>query len=352
MASALLHGVALRGLSVVVGARRIDNLDVRSEERSARERLVRNIGIRYRRINKPNQTFVDLSAVACADLLKNVGWSLDSIDALIMVTQSSDYIIPSSAIILQDMLGLSTRCAAFDVNLGCSGYPYGIFTAGRFLGPDAMKRILLVVGDQSASHGAQDSGREILFSDAATVTALEYDPRVEPMRFEGFSDGAGHKAIYVPHGGKRNPVTPTSMVPKVCPDGVIRSDIDVFLDGPAILNFSIERAPQAITSMLASTGWAPESVDGFYLHQANRMINETIRKKMRIDPERMPESLYDFGNTSSASIPVTMAYRHPAYLNDKGRKLVMCGFGIGLSWATLALTTSGDAYCSGIIEDE
>jgi 3-oxoacyl-[acyl-carrier-protein] synthase-3 len=289
--------------------------------------------------------------VACEDVLSKIGWARDTIDAIIMVTQSSDYIIPSSSIIVQDQLGLPTTCAAFDINLGCSGYPYGLFAAGRFLGENSFKRVLVVIGDQSASDGAQDSGREILFSDAATVTALEYAPGAPPMYFEGFSDGSGHKAIYVPHGGKRSPVTPTSMEPKMCADGVIRSDIDVYLNGPAILNFSIMRGPQALSSILEFAGLKSEEVDGFYLHQANRMINETIRKKMKVEADRMPESLHDFGNTSSASVPVTLAHRHPTYLSEKGRKLVMCGFGIGLSWASLALTTTGDCYSSGIIED-
>ena len=351
MARSVLNNVGFRGLSVVVASRKVDNLVVSESEKQARERLVRNIGIRYRRINKPGQTFCDLAKIACDDLLANIGWKPETVDALIMVTQSSEYIIPSTAIIMQDQLGLPTSCIAFDINLGCSGYPYGIFVVGRMLAATGIRRALVVIGDQSASDGAQDAGREILFSDAATATALEYSADAPPMFFEGFSDGSGHKAIYVPHGGKRNPVSEGSFKPRMWDDGVIRSSIDVHLNGPAILNFSIARAPEALHSMLGFSGFKADEVDGFYLHQANRMINETIRKKMKVEAERMPESLHDFGNTSSASIPVTLAYRHADYLRTPGKKLVMCGFGIGLSWASLAMVTPAGSYCSGIIED-
>lgn len=351
MARSMLNNVLLRGLSVVAGSRKVDNLDVSEPNKSARERLVRNIGIRYRRLNRPGQTFCDLAKIACDDLISKIGWTADSIDALIMVTQSSDYIIPSTAIILQDELGLPISCIAFDINLGCSGYPYGLFVAGRMLSETGVRRALVVIGDQSASDGAQDAGREILFSDAATATAIEYSTDAPPMFFEGFSDGSGHKAIYVPHGGKRHPVSEDSFKPMVWDDGVIRSNIDVYLNGPAILNFSIVRAPDALRSIMEFGGVKIDDVDGFYMHQANRMINETIRKKMKLEPERMPESLHDFGNTSSASIPLTLAYRHVDLLRTPGKKMVMCGFGIGLSWASLYLTTPPGVYCSGIIED-
>lgn len=332
-----IEGVALRGLVSVVPARKVDNLEVPAELVPARDRLVRNVGIRFRRLCPKGTTFADLSETAARRLLDGMGW--DSVDLLIVVTQTPDYPIPGNAVQLQDRLGLPRSTVAFDINLGCSGYPFGVFTAAGMLKGSGFRRALVVVGDQSASDGAADEGREILFSDAATATALELDDAAAPLFFEGYTDGSGYRAIYVPHGGRRNPLNDKSTLPRECEDGIVRKDTDVWLDGPAILNFSTREAPLAIQRVLAETGIEEASVDRYFLHQANRMINETIRKKLRIDPERMPMTLYDFGNTSSASIPLTMTVDSAARLREGKVRSLLCGFGIGLSWGTMVIDT-------------
>jgi 3-oxoacyl-[acyl-carrier-protein] synthase-3 len=327
-----------------------DNLDVPEGDLKMRERLVRNIGIRYRRLCSDGKVFSDLAERAVEDLLQAVGWDKSTIDAYIWVTQSPDYVIPSTSIVSQHRVGLPKTTLAFDINLGCSGYPYGLFTAGNMLGPHGIKRAVVVIGDQSGSEGSADSGREILFGDAATATALEFDESAPPMYFEGFSDGSGYKAIIVPDGGRKSPVRPESLIPTPGEDGVIRTGVDVSLDGPAILNFSTAVAPDAVRSICDFAGVPLEEIDGVILHQANRMINETIRRKLGLPPERVPESLQDFGNTSSASIPVTLGYRSRDRFIEAGSKWVFCGFGIGLSWASLLVESGPNTYCSPMLE--
>lgn len=350
MARSVLKGVRIAGLSVCVPKEIIDNLDVVEQEAVSRERLVRHIGIRYRRICEDGVIFSDLAVAATNDLLKGVGWDKSTVEAYIFVTQSPEYIIPSTSIVCQHRVGLPKSVLAFDINLGCSGYPYGIYTVGRMLGAQGLKRAIVVVGDQSASRGAKDSGREILFGDACSATALEFDENAPDIYFEGFSDGSGYKAIYVPCGGKRNPVRPESLEPTMCEDGVIRKGIDVALDGPAILNFSIDVAPPAVQSICDFAGVPLDNVNHMIFHQANKMINDTIRRKLKRTLEQVPESLYDYGNTSSTSIPVTLIHRTRDQFMTPGTKFILCGFGIGLSWSTLLMETTPNTYCSTIFE--
>lgn len=338
MSIARIDHVAVRGIVSVVPGARWDNLDVPAQERRQRERLVKHVGVRWRHYcGAHGLIFSDLAQRAAEALMQGLGWS--SVDALIVVTQSPEFLIPATAVILQHRLGLSTRTMAFDINLGCSGYPYGIYTCAAMVGAQGARRVIVLVGDQAASVGAADAGREILFGDACTATALEYDPAAAPMYFEGCSDGSGYDAIIVPHGGKRYPWRPDSAAPLTCPDGVVRSLDGVWLDGPAILSFSTSRAPEAIRGLIQGIGADADSIDYFVMHQANAMINETIRKKVGGEARKWPSSLYDYGNTSSASIPVTISARLAEQASSSRLRWICCGFGIGLSWGTLFLET-------------
>ncbi|SPU49081.1 ketoacyl-ACP synthase III [Bordetella trematum] len=340
MPLARIDHVAVRGLTTVVPNHRVDNLAVRPEDLRQRERLVRNVGIRWRSCCVDGMIFSDLAQHAAEKLIDGLGWEKDTIDALILVTQSSEFPIPATAIVLQHRLGLPVSTSAFDINLGCSGYTYGIFNCASLIGEHRFRRVILLVGDQAASVDASDVGRDILFGDACTATALEYDPSASPMYFDGFSDGSGYEAIIVPHGGKRYPLNPQSQDLRLCADGVLRRMDDVWLDGPAILNFSTSCAPKSMQGLMCEVGLEMADVDYFVLHQANRMINETIRMKMGGDPEGWPSSLQEYGNTSSASIPVTISAALSEAASSRRVRWIWCGFGIGLSCGTLYLETA------------
>ena len=335
MATVTLNNVRFRGLASCVPKTKISNLDCPPAKRSERERLIRNIGILNRRMCFPWQCVSDLAEVAAERLLDAIGWQRDEVDALIFVTQSPDYIVPATAIILQDRLKLSTNTIAFDINLGCSGYPFGIYTLGCMLAAGGIKKALLLAGDKGASL------HDPIFSDCGTATALEFSPDAPPMHFDMHSDGSGHRAIILPVGGHRDPVQPHHLIPKLNEHGDMRPATDLILDGTAVLNFSTQRIPPAIRELCDYAALSLDQVDYVLLHQANKMINETIRKKLQQPPEKFPSTLYDFGNTSSASIPLTMTARLDSRLAEAPATLVLSGFGIGLSWGSCMMQTDG-----------
>jgi 3-oxoacyl-[acyl-carrier-protein] synthase-3 len=343
MATATLRNVRMRGLVSCVPKTVVSNLDFFEERKSERERLVRNIGIQQRRVCYPWQYFSDLAKTAAETLIEAVGWKKDEIDALIVVTQSPDYLIPSTAIIIQDRMKLPTTTIAYDINLGCSGYPFGIYTVGSMLSAGGLKKALLLVGDKCAST------YDPLFSDCGTATALEYDPSAPPIHFDMNSDGSGHQAIMLPVGGHRRPTEIQHLIPRRDEKGDPVRDIDLILDGTAVLNFSTQRIPPALRS-LADYAQAPiESIDYFVLHQANRMINETIRKKLQLPPEKFPSTLHDFGNTSSASVPLTMTARLRESMAAGPKTMLLSGFGIGLSWGS-CLFQASDVVMPPLVE--
>ncbi|MBL8504724.1 MAG: ketoacyl-ACP synthase III [Methylobacillus glycogenes] len=293
--------------------------------------------------------FSDLAQEAGEKLIAGLGWDKSSIDVLLVVTQSPDYPIPATAIILQDKLGLSHGTVAFDINLGCSGYAYGLFVLGSMLSAHGLKRGIMLVGDKSSNPLSLDNGLLSLFGDAATATALEFEENAPPMYFNMGSDGSGHRAIIIEAGGQRVPIQPHHLERLPGADGISRKGTDVILDGPSILNFSIREVPASISGLVEYSPFNLEDIDYFVLHQANRMINETIRKKLGLAPERVPLSLKEFGNTSSASIPVTMTTKLLQELGAGRKRLLLSGFGVGLSWASCILEIE-DAYLPALIE--
>ncbi len=332
MGLSTLNNVRFAGMATCVPKRVLSNLeDCPPQIRSERERLVRNIGIQYRRICPDWQCFSDLAFDATEKLLAELQWARDEVDALIVVTQSPDYLIPATAIILQDRLQLSHATIAYDVNLGCSGYPFGIHLLGSMIASGTIKKGLLLVGDKSANV------KDPLFSDAGTATALEFDPSAPPMYFDLNSDGSGYKAIIKPVGGHREPYAHHHSVPIRDENNELHWPDELILDGPAVLSFSTQRVPPTVQRALAYAGLEKDAVDYFIFHQANRMINETIRKKLGLAPEKVPSTLHDFGNTSGASLPVTMTLRLHEQLAQKRHKLLLSGFGIGLSWGVCIL---------------
>lgn len=332
MALSTLQGVRFAGMASCVPHRILDNVrDCPPNIKSERERLVRNIGIHNRRICQDWQCFSDLAFDAAEHLLQSLEWQREEIGAIIVVTQSPDYLSPSTAIILQDRLGLPQATVAFDVNLGCSGYPFGLHLLGSMIASGGINKGLLLVGDKCAS--VQDP----LFSDAGTATALEFDPSASPIFFDLNSDGSGYQALMMPVGGHRQPFGAEHLIPTRDANGLKHWPSAFQLDGPAVLSFSTQRVPPSVERLLKYAATPKDKVDYFVFHQANRMINETIRKKLGLVIDKVPSTLSDFGNTSGASLPITMTARLRERLTGQHKNLLLSGFGIGLSWGTCLL---------------
>ena len=249
---------------------------------------------------------------------------------LVFVTQTSDYGIPATACVLQNRLGLSKSCLAFDVNLGCSGFTYGMTILGSLLMSTQSKYGLLLAGDTSAREKSQKKkakvghSAELLFGDSGTATLIEKAPAA-PILVSSHTDGSGYQAIISPYGQFRNPDRPESEVPGTRMDEI------------AVFNFATSEATEQINDYMQKTGTTPDDYDGLVLHQANLMIMKRIGKKTSFPQEKVLVSLDKFANTSSSSIPITLVHHFGELQDDKTINALCCGFGVGLSWSTIAL---------------
>jgi len=332
-----VSGVALKGISAAVPKRTARVADYVVLTEAERERFSASTGIRERRIVTDGQCASDLCAFAADDLLQRLGWDKQDVGALVMITQTGDYPVPATAIVLQHRLGLPKSCIAFDVNLGCSSYPYGLLILSSLMKTAGIGKALLLIGDVSSRvcH-PEDKSSWPLFGDAGTATALALDPEAADWHFHLMNDGAGKDAIIIPSGGlaSRHPVSAQALAVSAGEDALPRAGVNLRLQGADIFAFAISKVPASIRDVLAQAGWTPGDLECVVLHQANQMINDTIRKKVGYDASRAPSSLERFGNTSSASVPLTLcAAREGLTLPAR---TVLCGFGVGLSWGSLA----------------
>lgn len=201
-----------------------------------------------------------------------------------------------------------------------------------------IKKGLLLIGDKTFKV------KDPLFSDAGTATALEFDTSAAPMHFDLNSDGSGFRAIIRTVGGHREPYSQEHLIPQYDEHGNPYGPDYLQLDGPAVLSFSTQRVPPAVERLLSYAQVSKEQVDYFVFHQANRMINETIRKKLSLPTEKVPSTLQDYGNTSGASLPVTITARLHETLPSKRHQLLLAGFGIGLSWGSAIVDMEGAKF--------
>lgn len=331
-----VKGSEVRGVAAAVPKTEIHNRDYEYISESDRELLIKTTGIEKRHIALNGETTGDLCFAAAEQLIKELNWDRSHIDLVIFVSQSPDHFLPATSIILQHRLGLSKTTAAFDILLGCSGFVYGLSVAASMMSTGGFRRALLLAGDvSSAGVNIKDKSTYPLFGDCGTATALEYNRDYE-MSFNLESDGSGKDAIIMPHGGLRHPITADSLVEKEYEPGIIRHQRNLRLNGMDVFNFSVREAPQNATALLNYCGVTIADVDQFVMHQANLLMNETIRKKLKIDSDKVPYTLKNFGNTSSASIPLTMA-EHFRMRDMQGKRILLSSFGVGLSWGSCYL---------------
>jgi 3-oxoacyl-[acyl-carrier-protein] synthase-3 len=349
MATASVHNVRIAGISACVPERVENNAEYPLLSPEERAKVIQTTGIERRRMAKKDQCTSDLCVVAADRLLNDLGWNRDEVDAVILVSQSSDYTVPATAPMLQDRLGLPRTCLAFDINLGCSGYTYGLQVLGSLISAGHLRKGLLLVGDTpSKTVSPQDRSAATLFGDAGAATALEF-LEGEVMHFDFGSDGRGYAAIMIPDGGLRNPVGPQSLEVTQIDEGIARSRCQLILDGVEIFNFSIREVPKTVRSLMTTASKSVEDVDAFVFHQANFFMNDLIRKKLKVPEEKVPYTLREYGNTSSASIPLTIVAKLRDRVTSDKMAMVLSGFGVGLSWATAYIETD-HIVCPPVIE--
>jgi 3-oxoacyl-[acyl-carrier-protein] synthase-3 len=355
MALLRIENIRIDALAAATPANRVSNFDLDILPEKERALLVKTTGIEYRRVAPAGMTASDLCYAAADEMffdLENHGTNVyrDEIQALIFVSQTPDHLIPGSASALSHQLCLSPAAMALDINQGCAGYVYGLATLAALMSAGKLKSGLLLVGDTITNLlSPEDKSTRPIFSDAGSATYLTLDETAPPMYFNLQSDGNGHKSIIVPEGGSRKPFTKAGKEMTEFAPGVRRSARHMAMEGLDIFHFASREVGPNVSQLLDFAETKADAVDHFVFHQANRLLNETIRKKLRIPAEKVPYSLQNYGNTSCATIPVTLVDQLSDSLQNQQQKIVLSGFGVGLSWAS-ALIEVGNISCPKMID--
>lgn len=340
MAFYRVDNVAIKGLAAAVpkGKKDISNLECFAPGEA--EKVMALTGVTESRLAPDSMVCSDYCQAAAERLIEELGWEKESIDILVYVSVSRDYIEPNTATVIQGKMGLPSTTYTIDVPMACSGYCYGLSVVGSLLSSGYMKRALLLVGDTpSKIMSPLDKTVWPLHGDAGTATALEYTPSSKPILFNLMSDGTQMDAIIAPDTGVRNIVNEASLRMEKIDEGIIRNKTHVTMDGMSVFAFATMRVPKDIQALIDHFELDKESIDYLLLHQANQYIDDKIRKKLKIPEEKTPYCLQKFGNTSSGTIPMTMVTKIREELETEPKKLLMSGFGAGLSWAAVYTET-------------
>jgi 3-oxoacyl-[acyl-carrier-protein] synthase-3 len=333
MAISRVTAARIAGISTAVPMAVVDNeRDAKQFDPSDIKKVVEMSGVKQRRIVGDTLCASDLCVASAERLLDKLQWDRRSVGALIMVTQTPDYLMPSTACILQERLGLSEDCAALDVGLGCSGYPYGLWLAALMLSRPGVDRVLLLTGETpSKMCDRMDQSVVLLFGDAGSATAVERDFRKkDDWVFALHTDGKGYKDFVVEGGGLRN------RFPQDVRDNYVR------MNGAAIFNFILKRIPSLVRDTLAAGNLSLSDVDYFILHQANLFAMKHLGKKLNLPQERIPVVIDRFGNTGGPSVPLAITQGGLSLPQDRFAKLLLLGFGIGLSWGSALIDLDRD----------
>ena len=350
MAAFSVNDIAIKGISCCVPKNTEHNIDLELITQEEIKKFMEVTGVEERRIASREMSASDLCCEAAEQLISNLNWQKEEIEILVFVSQTGDYLLPISAGILQDRLGLSTQCMAFDVPLGCSGYVYGISIIAGMMKTAGLKKGLLLAGDTiSKIVSKTDKSTLPLFGDAGSATAFEIDEKAGTLFFDLGTDGSGYKTIIIPDGGARNRINEDSLKVNKIEEGISRNSCDLVLDGMDVFSFGISQGPKTVNKLIEKFAIDKEKIDYFIFHQANMMMNKMIAKKLKLPVEKVPYSLKHFGNTSSATIPLTIVSELKEQVLNQSSNLLMCGFGVGLSWGTM-LVEDVKIECLDLIE--
>jgi 3-oxoacyl-[acyl-carrier-protein] synthase-3 len=299
-------------------------------------KIEKKVGIKERHIVKEDETALDLALIAGKKILEN--YDKDKIDFLLFCTQSPEYYLPSGACILQDKLGLNKNIGAFDYNLGCSGFVYGLALAKSLITSKIATNILLITSETYTKHiHPKDKGNRTIFGDAAAATIIEKSEEEQIGEFVLGTDGSGYKNLIVPNGGLRNRYNPNA---KEIDEGSgsIRTDNNLYMNGPEIFNFTIKVIPKLVLQVLEKNKINLEDLDFVIFHQANKYLIEYLRKKINIPKDKYYLNLLHTGNTVSATIPIAIKDCLDNDIIKKGDRILIVGFGVGYSWGGTIIT--------------
>lgn len=332
-----VEGVRFAGMRAAVPPTRhsfMEDHSLFTEEEA--KKLLDTTGVHTRHILPGHQCASDMCVCAAEDLLSGLDWDPASVGLIVYVSQDADYPLPATACLMQRRLGLPQTAGAFDMPLGCSGFVYAAAIAAQMMRGTDVQRALVLCGDTSSRHLVPDDRSTLpLFGDAGVAAALETHPDAKPMFGVFGTDGRGGPHIAIRAGGRRVSTIPQEQPPAEEERQRLFVESRLKLDGSAVFAFTLKVVPKLIADCLALAGLQQDDIELFVMHQANKFILEHLRKRSKIPPERYPIDMYEYGNTSSASIPLVICNRLGDAVSQGSHKTLMAGFGVGWSWAGL-----------------
>lgn len=312
--------------------------------------VVDKVGIFERRFADENTCSSDLCYAAAEKLIADNDINRSEIDLLVFISQTPDYRMPATSIILQHRLGLPNSCIAFDINLGCSAFMYGLSVVyGMMQGGHIRKALILDGETRSKVYSPKDRRSAFIFGDGGIAALVECDKKFGKSYFSLNSDGSRADLIMIKGGGYRHMSSTETLQEKVVDEyGNIRSDEQGYMNGGDVFNFVIREIPRDIKKTLEYAGKTTDDLDYIVFHQANNFINSYIAKKMKLDTTRIPSTIEKYGNTSSVSVPLTIVSELKDKLNGN-KELLLSAFGVGMTWAT-GIVPFVDCKISEIVE--
>lgn len=347
MAKSIIKNMKIRGMSVVLGEEKRffkDEPFYWDNNMGKFAKLQKTMGFDTIYWANKNTTTADLCQQATLSLMKHLNIKSSSIDAIISITQTPDYYMPGNAHIIHRNLKFSKDTIAYDAEFGCSGYIYGLYTAAMMLNA-GLKRILLIAGDTlSKCLNKKDKTTAPIFSDAGSATIIDFDKNSKNSYFILKSNGNGVEYLWQPAKAYRTPSSNETKKESTDENGNIRSQENLYMNGAEVFNFTLTEQPELLNEIVKFANLTKEDIDYFIFHQANVYIVETILKKAKISFQKAPSKIFSkYGNQNCASIPTAICEDLSEKFTSK-KKVLMQGFGIGLSWGA-CITDLNDVLC-------
>ena len=352
MAIVSFKKIGISALAACVPSKVIDNyhydLDIWPED--VVRQVVDKVGVFERRFADENTCSSDLCCAAAERLFEDNQIDREDIDLLVFLSQTPDYRMPATSILLQDRLGLPMSTMAFDISLGCSGFISALSIVYAMMQNHGFRKALLLDGEtRSKVYSRKDRREAFIFGDAGVAALIERDSKFGTSHFSINSDGSRGNLIMIPGGGYRNMSSVETLREKVVDEyGNIRTDEQGYMNGADVFNFVIVEVPKDIKRLMEVAGEDIQSMDYYVFHQANAFINNHIAKKLKLDSDKIPWTIQKYGNTSSVSVPLTIVSELRFKLQGE-KKVMLNAFGVGMAWAT-AIVPFVDCRISEIVE--
>lgn len=351
MAFLTYEGIGMTAMAAAVPKRVINNYEYTEYFPADQvKEVVDKVGIFERRFADENTCSSDLCYAAAEKLIADNDICRSEIDLLVFISQTPDYRMPATSITLQHRLGLPNSCIAFDINLGCSAFMYGLSVVyGMMQGGHIRKALILDGETRSKVYSPKDRRSAFIFGDGGIAALVECDKKFGKSYFSLNSDGSRADLIMIKGGGYRHMSSIETLQEKVVDEyGNIRSDEQGYMNGGDVFNFVIREVPRDIKKILEYAEKTTDNLDYIVFHQANNFINSYIAKKMKLDTNRIPSTIEKYGNTSSVSVPLTIVSELKDKLNGN-KELLLSAFGVGMTWAT-GIVPFVDCKISEIVE--